>query len=346
MRLSARQDEALYAAARKAASGVCSAAIFDRYGRELNAVALPGRGHDVCVCPRTRLCVVFARRPGNFAVAFSSDTRTPPIGFTTVPDRHFYGHGVFSSDGRLLFATENDYENDRGVIGVYDAASSFKRIGEFSAFGTGPHDISILGDGRTLVIANGGIATHPDFGEGRLPLNLATMEPSLVYLDLRHGDLVERHTLSRDLHQVSLRHLDVAAGGRIAIGCQSDHAGRFDLPLIFSHRLGQDLKRIDIDPLLGGSLRGYVSSVAVDSSGEVAALTSSRGSCVLFIDVSSGKLLGHRRIPDVSGVARDGSAGSFLLTSGQGGILTAVSGAASGTEAETDWLWDNHAVRL
>ena len=38
-----------------------------------------------------------------------------------------------------------------------------------------------MSDGRTIAVANGGIATHPDFD--RVKLNLATMEPSLVRLD-------------------------------------------------------------------------------------------------------------------------------------------------------------------
>jgi hypothetical protein len=38
----------------------------------------------------------------------------------------------------------------------------YKQIGEFEAHGMEPHDIALLSDGRTMVIANGGIRTHPD----------------------------------------------------------------------------------------------------------------------------------------------------------------------------------------
>ncbi|MGT2465595.1 DUF1513 domain-containing protein [Mesorhizobium atlanticum] len=31
----------------------------------------------------------------------------------------------------------------------------------------GPHELLLLGDGRTLAIANGGIETHPDIWQGR-----------------------------------------------------------------------------------------------------------------------------------------------------------------------------------
>jgi hypothetical protein len=345
-RVSAELAEELYAAARKDAGGGYSAAIFNSLGTELNAVALPGRGHDICVCPVSRRCVAFARRPGNFAVVFSPSRSELPVWFTTPADRHFYGHGIFSPDGRLLFATENDFDGERGILGIYDATGGFKRIGEFSTFGIGPHDLSLLADGSTLVIANGGIATHPDFDEGRMPLNLAEMEPSLVYLDLRNGELIERHVLPRELHQISLRHLDVGANDRIAIGCQSDHVDRIDLPLIFSHRRGEDFKTIQIEQTISKAMRGYISSVAIDRSGEIAALTSSHGGRVIFVEVASGKMLAKEQIPDVSGVAPAGAPGQFLLTTGLGKIMPGATPAAVTASTETGFQWDNHAVRL
>ncbi len=337
----------LYAAARQDVNGKYSAAIFDRLGIDVNSVVLPGRGHDICVSPVSRTCVAFARRPGNFAVAFTPDRRTPPVFFTTPPDRHFYGHGVFSLDGRLLYTTENDFDGERGIIGVYDASAGYARIGEFESFGIGPHDLALMPDGVTLVIANGGIATHPDIDEGRTPLNLATMKPSLVYLDTRNGDLIERYELPTELHQISLRHMDIGVGGRIVIGCQTDHAERFDLPLIFSHKRGDELRQLSIGKRLSLSLRGYISSVAMDASGKFAAVTSSHGNRVLFLDVSSGKLLAERQISDVSGVAPSSENGGFLLTSGDGTILAGASAGEGGEPHVNSAVhWDNHAVKL
>jgi hypothetical protein len=336
----------LYAAARKGAGNRYSAAIFDGAGGEVNAVALPTRGHDVTVCPVTKRCVVFARRPGNFAVAFSPDRVRPPVAFTTPTDRHFYGHGVFSPDGRLLFATENDFAAGEGRLGIYDATDGFRRIGEFPAFGIDPHDIALLKDGATLVIANGGLATHPDFGTGREPLNLAGMDPSLSYVDLHRGELIEKHALPKDLHEVSLRHLDVGAGDRVVIGCQLAHPDRADMPLILRHRRGEEIAAVPVARATAASLRGYISSVAMDRAGEIAALTSSHGNLVVFIEAASGRVLGSRSLADVSGVAPGASPGSFLLTSGFGSIVSSASaGAVTGITA-TDWHWDNHAVRL
>ena len=337
----------LYAATRKSPGGDYSAAIFDAAGQDMNAVGLSARGHDIAACPITRCCVAFARRPGNFAVAFSADRSAPPICFTTPPDRHFYGHGIFSPDGRLLFATENAFAEGQGRIGIYDATSGFKRIGEFAAYGIDPHDIALLADGRTLVIANGGLATHPDFGDGRAPLDLAAMAPSLTYVDLRTGDLIEKHALPGELRMTSLRHLDKGVGGRVIIGCQTPVTEDGpELPLVLRHRLGEPLTPVELGEELQMALNGYVSSVAVDASGEVAAVTSSKGNSVLFVDVRSGRALGRRSLSDVSGVASGRDAGEFLLTTGFGNVVSGVSLDRASGSHKADWQWDNHAVKL
>ena len=84
----------------------------------------------------------------------------------------------------MLFTTENDYNGKRGVLGIRDS-QSLQPVGEYATDGLDPHDVQLLPDGKTLVVANGGIETHPDFG--RRKLNLDTMQPSLVYLDSETG---------------------------------------------------------------------------------------------------------------------------------------------------------------
>ena len=339
--------ERLFAAARRGNDGRFSAAIFRPDGSDVRSVVLPERAHDLTVCPVTRRCVAFARRPGNFAVAFSRDRSEPPVTFTTPEDRHFFGHGVFSPDGNLLYATENDFDAGQGRIGIYEAGNGFRRVGELSSHGVEPHDMALLKRAPILVVANGGILTHPDIGEGRRMLNPDSMEPSLAYIDLRTGDLIERHDLGVGLRRLSIRHLDVGRDDTVVVGCQYE-GPRSDRPgLVLRHQRGAALATFGLPGATTALLDNYVSSVAVDRAGEVAAVTSSRGSHAVLIDIATGQVLRVTQLADVSGVAPAGDPGGFLLTSGEGRIeLDAATKALPEQIASTGWEWDNHAVAL
>src|SRR5262245_28620274 len=182
-----------------------SVAAFDLDGRELFAIDLPARGHDIAQRPGSSEAAVFARRPGAWFVVLNVESSAVVAQQIAAPNRHYYGHGVYSADGRLLYATENDTGSGQGVVGVYDATDGYRRIGEFPSFGTGPHDIALLGDGRTLVIANGGLMTLPD--SGREVLNPDTMRSTIDLVDREQGELKATFGLDTSFRDLSLRHL-------------------------------------------------------------------------------------------------------------------------------------------
>ena len=182
-------------------------------GRILREVPLSARGHDIAVHAASGEAVVFARRPGTFAVALDLAGRRTPQIFNAHDGRHFYGHGAFSADGRLIYVSENDIDKGQGVIGVYDVSAGYKRLGEFPSHGVGPHELILLHDGTTLAVANGGLDTVPE--SGRENLNLETMSPSLAFVDCRTGGLLQRHELAADLKRLSIRHIAAGHSGRV-----------------------------------------------------------------------------------------------------------------------------------
>ena len=189
LRANAAAAAPLYLSARADAGGGYRMSGFAADGASRFDLPLPGRGHSFAVRPGGREAVHFARRPGRFALVVDLVYGVVVHKLETPADRHFYGHGVFSRDGRLLYATENDFGGERGVIGIYDAARGYSRMGELPSHGVGPHEIALLSDGETLVVANGGIATHPDLP--RVKLNLPTLAPSLCYIERRDGRLLQ-----------------------------------------------------------------------------------------------------------------------------------------------------------
>ncbi len=335
----------VFAAACREASGNFAAITYDERCGVTHRVVLPARGHDLVQRPHAKECVVFARRPGTFAVAFTPDGSRPPIHFSSRPDRHFFGHGVFSADGRLLFTSENDYEEGRGLIGVRDASGGYRQIGEFASGGIEPHDVCLLSDGRTLVVANGGIETHP--ASERENLNIATMEPSLTYVDVQTGDLIEEHKLPQTLHKLSIRHLATARGDHVFFGCQYEGPVTEHPPLVGFHRRGSDLHLVEAPGDLYRPMKNYVGSVTADRNGDMVAATSPRGGLALVVDVGTRRVIGQRDLADVCGVAPRHAGAGFLLTSGAGDVGPWVPATASdGSLRHEDVSWDNHAILL
>ncbi len=117
----------LFVACRMDAAQTASVACFDSEGREVFATASRLAG---MTRPSMRGGVRWrfsTRRPGNWFAVIDSGTGSPLHTIHAAEGRHFYGHGVFSQDGRLLYATENNMASGEGVIGLYDAADRYRR---------------------------------------------------------------------------------------------------------------------------------------------------------------------------------------------------------------------------
>ncbi|MGO7589593.1 DUF1513 domain-containing protein [Rhizobium leguminosarum] len=324
--------DAVYASGIRAADGSFAVATVTERGEIVDQVALPARAHGMAFSAATGKTVAFARRPGTYAMIFDPWNKSEPIVINSREDRHFYGHGAFSPDGRLLYASENDFDGNRGMIGLYDATDRFTRIGEFETYGIGPHDMTVSDDGRLLIVANGGIETHPDFG--RTKLNLGEMQPSLALIDTATGALVEKHVLPAEWAELSTRHVDLDGEGRIWFACQYE-GHRKDLPPLVGHfARGEDLSFIDLPEETTRRLANYVGAIAVNRSEGLVGITSPKGGASVTIDARTGKMLAETSVPDAAGIAPARS--GFAVSSYDGDFLS----------TRSDVAWDQHIVRI
>lgn len=305
-------------------------------------VPLPGRGHAIAVGPERREAILVARRPGRFAVVVDLAGQVRQL--LAAPDgRHFYGHAEFSADGRLLYTTENDYENERGAIGIWDRTDGYRRVGEIDSCGIGPHDLARLPGSDLLIVANGGILTHPD--SGRAKLNLATMEPSVTLVDPRDGSLLRKGALAPELHKNGIRHITVGADGRAVFAMQYEGPVEDGVPLVGTVGRDGTLSLLETPRELAVGLKGYCADVAVDRAGRLAAASFPRGGKVGFWSLDDGRLLRLADIRDGAGIAAADTDGSFHLSNGFGALYKA---AAMGVGPDRPFLrrsdlsWDNH----
>ncbi|MGZ0782695.1 DUF1513 domain-containing protein [Pseudomonas saponiphila] len=281
-------------------------------GKQVFATQVGQRCHDIINHPQLPIALFVARRPGTESYLIDLQDGTLLQTLSSQPDRHFYGHAVIHKDGQWLYATENDTRDPgRGLLGVYRfEGERLVHSGELSTHGIGPHQVSWMPDGETLVVANGGIRTE---AESRVEMNLDAMEPSLVLMQ-RDGTLLSKETLAQQMN--SVRHMGIASDGTIVTGQQFMGAAHESSELLAIKRPGQPFAPFPVPEQQLQAMGHYTASVAVHSDLRLVALTAPRGNRFFIWDLDTGAVRVDAPLPDCAGVGAvvDG----FVVTSGQG----------------------------
>jgi hypothetical protein len=268
---------------------------------EVFGAQVPMRAHGCTLDPRDPARVLFfARRPGTLVFELDLDRQRARTLLETGEGRHLSGHGVFSADGAVLFTPEHDYEHMRGVIAVRDART-WNIVNEIDTRGIDPHEIAWLPGARHLLVANGGIMTHPR--TFRRKLNIDTMDPSLCVIDTHSGECLEQWRLAD--HLLSIRHLSIDNDGTAAVGLQYE-GERTQAPgivALYEPRKGMRLLELP-EPEQSA---GYVASVCMNL--EVVAAACPYGSGIARWSRKSGEFLGFIPADETYGLSRlaDGS---------------------------------------
>lgn len=313
----------------------------DRQGNILFRLPVPERGHGGCRRPFANQVVMFSRRPGRHyqVIDFRNGELVRQI--NAEKDHHFYGHGVFSTDGKLLYATANHYPTGKGRILVYDAEHEYRMQGSLEVDGIGPHEVRLHPDGRALVVALGGIKTHPDYD--RIKLNLSDMQPALLLVDRFTGRTLQRHEPSH--HQLSCRHLDVSKEGIVVAGYQFEGPVWESPPLIARLDTAKSaFSELVLPAPDQASLNNYIASVAIDPASHLVALTAPRGNRAVLLDYMTSEHLSTIDITDVAGAIADRQ-GAFMFSSGAGGLFRSRASRANPI-GSNDLRWDNHLTAI
>lgn len=318
-------------------------AAFDAQGNLQCRVALPGRGHDALALAGKPGHVLFvSRRPGTYLLEVDMLNGQITRQLEAASDSHFYGHAAQSADGKLIFTTENHFATGQGRIGVRDS-DTYQLLASYPSGGIGPHQLALMPDGQHVVIANGGILTHPD--KPRKKLNIASMQPNLSYLHLASGKLVA--TCKPPHHQLSLRHLDVNAAGQVFVGAQFEGTRTHQLPLLYTHEGKGQLVPFTASDDQWRGMRQYTASVQVQQQGDLLTVSAPRGDQITYWHVGERRYLGSDKFKDVAGLSLLGSAA--FASNGRGQLwrrgdaqpVTADQGAVF------DGLrFDNHMIAL
>ena len=317
--------------------------LWDFASQQIYCYPIPFRGHGILPLGNKRV-LMCGRRPAFESTVVNISNHDIQV-FKATEGKHFNGHACLSPDGSVFFSSENDYVNKQGVLGIRDS-KTLQVLGEYSTYGLDPHDVRLMPDGKHLVIANGGIQTHPDYD--RRKLNLDTMQPSLVYIDVQNGRKVEEYRLND--HLLSIRHLLITPEGDVgaALQYEGDLYRRQPESLVAWQTKGADLNLLTIAPPNIGMFQGYMADLALAPETTILAVTSPRGKQVSFWDLTTKRFLYAYALPEPSGIAFLPHLQQFLVSDMSGGLNLLYAdkqGAiAHGLYQSTQIGWDNHLL--
>lgn len=308
------------------------------------------RFHDITA--NDDYAVFIARRPGAVIKIMCLDTQSIIMTLRPGKNRHFFGHAIFSSDNRKLYATESIYAADnlsaKGIIGVYDVQQAFRKIKEIDLDSFGPHQLTLVSGRQIIAVAIGGIHTHPR--QKRKKLNKDSFESSLIYIDENNFSIINK--IPCEIPQLSLRHLCVDNRGKHSSIIISGQYEGYDTapPLLYEHDVfqGKKLMPFESELPIWSMHEGYIGSVAIDHIGQKILASSSRGDLISVWDLTSRQLLKTIYLKDVSGVSFSKHFTQFVISNGLGEMyrLDPKKYELSLLQRKAHLQWDNHLMTV
>lgn len=263
-------------------------------------IALPFLGHGLAFDPRDPQRVVVFEKKGPGACVVDLRRRQIQAPLATQKTRHFYGHGAFSGDGSLLYATESLLDQDRqGVLVVRDA-QTLRELGSLPTYGTAPHDCAILDEGRTMVVANGGGAA----GES---------DPCVTYIDLKTEALLERVPITST--RFNAGHVAMSRRGDLAIvSAPREGLSPQDLGAVAIRPAGRQAVTVNKPQHAVRRMVGETLSVCIDEARGLVLATHPLGDCVSIWDLDTTTLVALHETYNPRGIALSLDASWYLVS--------------------------------
>ena len=166
------------------------------------------------------------------------------------------------------------------------------------------------------------------------------MKPSFVLVDRITGDLIEKHELPPELHQLSIRHMDIDRSGTVWFGCQYQGPDTDRPPLVGRRARGKDLELVDMPQDVLAGFNNYTGSIAANRAAGTVAVSSPQGNALAVIDAASGESSPPRR-SSKSAAWRPTETASWRRRA-----PARSSKPAARHGPRRDYVWDNHVLRI
>lgn len=244
--------------------------------------------HGIVVDPNNHQRLMLFQKKGPGACEINMQAGKMTRSLNPKQGCHFYGHGAFSTDGSVIYATETYLDSQQGTITIRDA-KNLKILGEFPTHGANPHDCHLFDGGRQMAITNAG----GNIGSGEAP--------AVTYVDVNNGQLLERIELGHQRintgHLLLTSKLDLVVVSAPRDGLPTTNPGGVSM-----RPVGKEMKTMMepgtvVDQMLGESL-----SVAVHEPSRTVAVTNPDANLITFWNLSEQRLISSLSIKKPRGV--------------------------------------------
>lgn len=280
---------------------------------------LDARMHDCAKHPNKNHLALFARRPGQFFEVLDSTTGKIIKKINRDKNRFYQGHGIYSKDGNYLCVSETDFESSAGKIGVYSVKNHYKKAFEINSGGIEPHQIELHPIFKNkIIVANGGIKSHPD--NSKIKLNLNNMSSNISIIDIEKKTTSKRFQFDSSWQKNSLRHLTSDQKSLIAVGTQyQEPISKKIAPVVALLDLkSNELSYLEAPIKAYKNMKNYCASVSFDHKGEILYATSPKTGAILSWNIEDRSFRNEWKFPDVAALASSNQ--NMVFTSGNGEV--------------------------
>lgn len=258
--------------------------------------------HGIHRKPTDNYHLAIFEKQGPGACEFDLNTRSVVRTIKPLKNRHFYGHGTYSKDGRHLYSTESFLDTLDGVITIRDS-ETLAHVGDFPSYGKEPHECKLIDGGKTLIVTNGGGSIKGD-------------APCISYIDIASQRLLEKIELTNA--RLNTGHLAVSEQGDLIVASAPRRGmGRHALGGVSIRPRGSDIHSVSNPQDIINNMFGEALSVAIHNESGIAAVTHPGGNMVTLWNIHNRHFIKAIAIPRPRGVILSSDKRYFLITAGE-----------------------------
>lgn len=219
--------------------------------RQVTQVPVAFKPHGYAQNPRQPAHIWAFEKWGRGAAEVDFATASVAQTFASPEDTQFFGHGLFSRDGKICFAVREDLTTGLGHCIGFDT-TTYQEVMDIQATPGGLHECHLLDDDTFLVASNGAPVI---FKDGVMQSTPMVEHSSLVHVDPWAGKVRDKKFIADDDQIIG--HFALSwAGAIIALSSQRRSAAVPHGAIYFGHLNKPALRRVVLPEALEAKLQG------------------------------------------------------------------------------------------